>query len=204
MFIKITLIWLSLCGIYCESNDNTLKTQISKFPPVVEYIVQRIQGYYSVHVHPDESLLINKPTTESSNDFESNEIKASTENSINRINRTDDVNKLEEFVLQYPTLTDKNNSTLEVVIPIKYDPPNATVTSTPIAMETSNQNNTSEIQIMVSIENANNTIDQVDRHDLDGLEEFVLQYPIKEKNATGYEVVIPVHLKDGLKNKTIN
>lgn len=37
---------------------NEVKTTVSKFPPVIEYVVQRIQGAYSVHRLPDESIIL--------------------------------------------------------------------------------------------------------------------------------------------------
>lgn len=45
-----------------NNSSRTPKTSISRFPPVLEYIVQRIQGFNSVYVVKDQSLWIYQTT----------------------------------------------------------------------------------------------------------------------------------------------
>lgn len=132
-----------MAAIFCAAaarNLNTTKTSIDRFPPILEYVIQRIQGFYSVHVHNDHSLYIYQTsalydpvdvdnvtdaqvirgTTESSlmSDGGSDVSGLATENVV-KINRTEDIEKLEEYVLQHHTIEDGTKQPqFEVVVAV--------------------------------------------------------------------------------------
>lgn len=128
-----------MAAIFCATtarNLNTTKTTIDRFPPILEYVIQRIQGYYSVNVHNDHSLYIYQTTqlydaVEADNVTDAQIVKASTESSlasedsglstegVNKINRTEDIERLEEYVLQHQTIEDGTKKPqFEVVVTV--------------------------------------------------------------------------------------
>lgn len=125
---------ISLVSILCEARNTNVdksldvKTSIDRFPPILEYVIQRIQGYYSVHVHDDQSLFIYQTTQSSDTEvpqIQHDEVMtvavttptlSTTEEQL--INRTDQIEQLEEYVLQHHTLN-ATKPTYEVVLPIR-------------------------------------------------------------------------------------